>query len=212
MKNAPASTFLLDMYNACQLITALSQIPFETFQENQIQISAMLWQFNVLGEAVNHLQDQGFTENHPEIPWKEMRAIRNRIVHGYSSVDIPLMRTVSLEDIPKVLSQLENLSELKDLIQENQKIIQEKAAVLLTGVQDPASQEEILRQEIRNLVRAQKLNTIPAKTWKEMTISQMVNLVNSVPEMDRIQAHQKALEAIHRKKSREKTSGIDIDI
>ena len=174
----------------------LSYVPFDSFQENQVQISAMLWQFNVLGEAVSHLQEQGFAEKHPEMPWKEMRAIRNRIVHGYSSVDITLLRKVSLEEIPKVPEQLENLPELQNLIQETRKIMQEKAAVLLTGVQDSRKQEKILRDELRYLICNQKLSQIDAETWKNLSIPQMVHLIQTVPESDRMQAYRKALEAI----------------
>ena len=41
MKNPPPSHFLLDMYQACQLITELSHVPFEKFQDDMIQVSAM---------------------------------------------------------------------------------------------------------------------------------------------------------------------------
>ena len=194
MNNPPPSAFLQDMYKACQLITILSKTPFEIFQEDQIQISAMLWQFNVLGEAVRRLQEQGFTEKYPEIPWRDMRAIRNRIVHGYSSVDISLMRTVSLDDVPKVLAQLENLPDLKEYLDEARKVAQEKKALILTGIKDPLRQEKILRDEIRILVRAEKLGKIPAQTWKKMTIQEMVDLIQTVPEQDHIRAQQEALE------------------
>lgn len=208
MNNPPPSAFLQDMYKACQLITVLSQTPFEIFQEDQIQISAMLWQFNVLGEAVRRLQEQGFTEKYPEIPWKDMRAIRNRIVHGYSSVDISLMRTVSLEDVPKVLAQLENLPDLKEYLEEARKVAQEKKALILTGARDPAKQEKILRDEIRILVRAKKLGTIPAQIWKNMTIQEMVDLIQTVPEQDHISAYQKALEKNQLETRRKITPGL----
>ena len=196
MKNPPPSHFLLDMYQACQLITELSHVPFEKFQDDMIQVSAMLWQFNVLGEAVKRLQELEFTNHYPEIPWRDMRAIRNRIVHGYSSVDIPLMRDVSLKEIPKVMLQLEQLPEFQEVIQKMKDITTEKAAVILTGVHEPQAQEKILRLQVKALVRIEAIDPIKNNQWNSLTVSELVELVQSVSEKDRNQAIYESLELI----------------
>lgn len=196
MKNPPPSHFLLDMYQACQLITELSHVPFEKFQDDMIQVSAMLWQFNVLGEAVKRLQELEFTDHYPEIPWRDMRAIRNRIVHGYSSVDIPLMRDVSLKEIPKVMLQLEQLPEFQEVMQNIKKITTEKAAEILTGVHEPQTQETILRLQVKALIRIGAIDSIKNDKWNRLTVSELVELVQSVSEKDRDQAIYESLELI----------------
>ena len=40
----------------------------------------------IIGEAVRNISDE-FTEKHPELPWFEMRAIRNKIVHDYLEIN-----------------------------------------------------------------------------------------------------------------------------
>lgn len=61
--------------------------------------------FEILGDAVRHLPDS-LKAAHPDIPWKTMTAVRNRIVHGYFGIDdATLFKTIETE-IPVLLIQL----------------------------------------------------------------------------------------------------------
>jgi uncharacterized protein with HEPN domain len=44
--------------------------------------NAVLFSLTVIGEAANSLSTE-FQSTHPEVPWRELTALRNRIVHGY---------------------------------------------------------------------------------------------------------------------------------
>ncbi len=60
---------------------------------------------------VKHTKDltyDDFKEAYSNIPWREMRGLRNRIVHGYGNIDISVIYDTVIEDIPKLMSELSN--------------------------------------------------------------------------------------------------------
>ena len=66
---------------------------------------SLLWNFTVLGEAASavSVETRG---RFPDIPWRTPARLRNRIVHGYWSVDIGILHTtanVNLGELVKLL-------------------------------------------------------------------------------------------------------------
>lgn len=47
----------------------------------------------VLGEAATKVMERhpSFAEAHGEIPWRNMRGMRNRIAHGYFDIDLDVV-------------------------------------------------------------------------------------------------------------------------
>ena len=43
---------------------------------------------------------------HPDIPWREMRGLRNRIAHGYFDVDLGIVWDTVRKDLPDLLTKL----------------------------------------------------------------------------------------------------------
>ena len=66
---------------------------------------ALLWNFTVLGEAVSQL-DAEINDRFPEIPWAQPARIRNRIIHGYWSIDLEIVHTTSTDLLPAFVEQL----------------------------------------------------------------------------------------------------------
>lgn len=66
---------------------------------------ALLWNLTVVGEAVNQLPD-GLRAQHPQVPWSQPVRLRNRIVHGYWSVDLDVIHAVALGDLPGFVDQV----------------------------------------------------------------------------------------------------------
>ena len=67
-------------------LLAVGQTP-ESLAADRQRRDALLWNFTVLGEAAAQLPDD-FKADHPEIPWQQPSRLRNRIVHGYWSIDL----------------------------------------------------------------------------------------------------------------------------
>ena len=56
--------------------------------------------FNLLqiGELANKFTDK-FLNDYPDVPWEEMRGMRNRIVHGYGTIKIERVWNTATKDI-----------------------------------------------------------------------------------------------------------------
>lgn len=61
-----------------------------------------------LGELATKI-DADFMEDHNEIPWKQMRGLRNKIVHDYEGVNLFLVWEIISEDLPELKEMLENI-------------------------------------------------------------------------------------------------------
>jgi uncharacterized protein with HEPN domain len=55
----------------------------------------------VIGEAANNVPESVKVE-YPDLPWKEMAALRNRIIHGYFRIDYSIVWNVIVNDLPEV--------------------------------------------------------------------------------------------------------------
>jgi len=59
---------------------------------------ALLWNFTVLGEAAGQLSDE-VKARFPEVAWQQPARLRNRIVHGYWSIDLGVLHTTASEQL-----------------------------------------------------------------------------------------------------------------
>lgn len=67
---------------------ALSFIAGKTYAEfeNDIQCQyAVIRAIEVIGEAAGRVSDD-FVAQHPEIPWRQIIGMRNRMIHGYDDI------------------------------------------------------------------------------------------------------------------------------
>ena len=66
---------------------------------------ALLWNMTVIGEAVGQLPEP-MRSDHPEVPWSQPVRLRNRIVHGYWSVDLGVLHSVATGNLPGFVHQV----------------------------------------------------------------------------------------------------------
>jgi len=62
----------------------------------------------IIGEATRGLSDDFRTTN-PEIPWRKMVGMRDRLIHGYFDVDVEVVWKTVTSDLPGLVSRLERL-------------------------------------------------------------------------------------------------------
>ena len=67
----------------------------------------------IVGEAAKRVSE-GFRLSHPEIPWGEAARTRDRLVHGYMSVDLEVVWEIVTKDFPPLISRLEALVEAEE--------------------------------------------------------------------------------------------------
>ncbi len=71
------------------------------FKENEWDQDAVMRNLEVIGEASARISDDFKKENH-SIEWKEMKAMRNFLIHDYSEIDVNLVWQTISEDIPSL--------------------------------------------------------------------------------------------------------------
>jgi uncharacterized protein with HEPN domain len=69
---------------------------------------AVSYLFGVIGEAAHHVPDE-VAAAHPELPWAEMRAMRNVVAHQYLGVMLETLWKTATEDLPGLVDPLRRL-------------------------------------------------------------------------------------------------------
>jgi uncharacterized protein with HEPN domain len=84
---------------------------FGGFQRDARTQDAVVRNLMIVGEAANQLGalSPGFVASHPELPWFEMRGMRNKIVHGYFDVDWSVVWDTANNDLPGLKRSVETL-------------------------------------------------------------------------------------------------------
>ena len=81
---------------------------FDTFRADAKTLKAVELDFIVIGEAANQIPDE-VEEMYPQVPWSLMRAMRNRLVHVYFSVDEHLLWQTVQNDLTVLVPALQSL-------------------------------------------------------------------------------------------------------
>jgi uncharacterized protein with HEPN domain len=61
-----------------------------TFQTDDKTSSAVVRRLEIIGEAAKHIPEQ-LPKKHPEVPWREMAGMRDRLIHFYFGIDYRLV-------------------------------------------------------------------------------------------------------------------------
>jgi uncharacterized protein with HEPN domain len=79
-------------------------------RDQKIQ-DAVIRNIEIIGEAANKIQKQapGFVAAHPSLPWREIRGMRNRMVHNYFDINIDTLWSTVKDDLPKLKQQTDRL-------------------------------------------------------------------------------------------------------
>ncbi|HAH08669.1 MAG TPA: DUF86 domain-containing protein [Alphaproteobacteria bacterium] len=93
---------LVHIIDACQAIqNYVAGLDEQGFLVDARTRDAVTMQLLVIGEAANRLSDRAKAMA-PGTPWDQVRALRNRIAHGYSSVNFSRVWRIATTDIPSL--------------------------------------------------------------------------------------------------------------
>ena len=88
--------------------TYTSGMSFESFQNDDKTIDAVIRNFEIIGEAANRIPDE-IKDKFTEINWHRIRGFRNRIVHDYMGVDLEIIWEIIEKNLDVLKEQIEEI-------------------------------------------------------------------------------------------------------
>ena len=67
---------------------------------------ALVRLLEIVGEAANRIPAEVQVQ-HPDIPWREIIGLRNRLIHGYGAIDLDIVWRIIMADLPPLIKALE---------------------------------------------------------------------------------------------------------
>lgn len=63
----------------------------------------------VIGEAANRVTTET-RQQYPNIAWPQIVGLRNRLIHGYDTIDFDILWNTLQDDLPTLIGQLKSIS------------------------------------------------------------------------------------------------------
>ena len=92
------------------LIEQSQDLDIGNFLENETLRRAFVRSLEIIGEAAKRIPPD-FTEKQPEIKWRSMAGLRDRLIHGYFGVDYDLVWDVVQAKIPNLAARIHQMLE-----------------------------------------------------------------------------------------------------
>lgn len=89
-------------------------LTLEQFAADPRTVDAVSYAIVVIGEAATALKDVG-PKLAPEIPWADIRGMRNKVAHEYFGVDVKVLWQTVREDLPPLVAELKSFALRSDL-------------------------------------------------------------------------------------------------
>ncbi len=74
---------------------------FEDFIKDKKTIYSVVRAIEIIGEATKNVPEQ-IRKKYPDVPWKKMAGIRDRLIHEYFGVDLEILWSTAKEDVPQL--------------------------------------------------------------------------------------------------------------
>ena len=88
-------------------------LDFESFKNDKMRVNAVWRSLTIIGEAARKIPPEVETR-YPQIPWVQMRAMRNLVVHDYRRVNLNTVWDTMQNYLPGLVPQLRQLLEDRD--------------------------------------------------------------------------------------------------
>jgi uncharacterized protein with HEPN domain len=91
--------------DVCAFVEGLGKDDFLADKRTQ---QAVIMSLIIIGEAATKVMEgyAAWTKAHPEVPWRHMRGMRNRMAHGYFDINLDVVWETTQEWLPALLKQL----------------------------------------------------------------------------------------------------------
>ncbi len=111
MNNTDNTIFLKHILDCIAKVERYLQgYDFEKFQNDDLVTDAVVRNVEIIGEASNNLT-RDFRSKTPQIEWRKIINTRNRIIHGYATVDLEIIWNITQSDLENLKTEIEKILE-----------------------------------------------------------------------------------------------------
>ena len=91
-----------------EILQYTKEMSFDDFHNDQKTINASAFLIGQIGELVIRISDETKKDNF-HIPWKDVKGMRNCIIHDYENVDLTVLWYTIEKDLPILSNELNKL-------------------------------------------------------------------------------------------------------
>lgn len=108
--------YLQDMLeNSQRAIRFVKGMKYKEFEKDEKTLYAVIRAVEIIGEAAGSIPED-VRSKYPDIPWRDVRGMRNKLVHQYFGINMKVVWQTIREDLPAIISALKKI-----IKQENEK-------------------------------------------------------------------------------------------
>ncbi len=98
--------YLADILEAGQaILDYLEGVSFAQFCTDRMRQSAVIREFEIIGEAVGKLPAE-LKQGTPSVAWQDIKDFRNLLAHEYFGIDLEIVWSVIQDDLPELVRQV----------------------------------------------------------------------------------------------------------
>jgi len=98
---------ILESGNA--ILDFVEGMSFQAFCEDRKTYSAVIREFEIIGEAVGKLPES-FKEKRPDVEWQDIKDFRNLLLHEYFGVDLEIVWKIIEDDLPLLMDAVREIA------------------------------------------------------------------------------------------------------
>ncbi|MEW6554659.1 MAG: DUF86 domain-containing protein [Actinomycetota bacterium] len=109
MRDRNIADYLQDILDSIDEISDFVEgMSLGDFAADKKTINAVLRSIEVMGEASRKIPE-GIRAQYPQVPWRKMTGMRDKLIHEYHGVDIDTVWQTLHEDIPPLKDQIQEI-------------------------------------------------------------------------------------------------------
>lgn len=105
--------YLADIFDSgIAIIEFVKGLSFEEFCNDRKTYSAVIREFEIIGEAAGKLPDK-LKIDYPDVEWQDIKDFRNLLTHEYFGIDLEIVWRIIQDDLPVLIDTVKKITEKK---------------------------------------------------------------------------------------------------